>query len=63
MKQKYLGTDDVSLVEYVGKPVHIVEGDYCNIKVTTPNDIAVAKRYLELRIHVCALDLVMIFIN
>lgn len=43
---KYLGTDDVSLVEYVGKPVHIVEGDYCNIKVTTPNDIAVAKRYL-----------------
>ena len=43
---KYLGTDDVSLVEYIGKPVHIVEGDYCNIKVTTPNDIAVAKRYL-----------------
>ena len=44
--EKYLGTDDVSLVEYLGKPVHIVEGDYCNIKVTTPNDIAVAKRYL-----------------
>ena len=42
----HLGTDDVSLVEYLGKPVHIVEGDYCNIKVTTPNDIAVAKRYL-----------------
>ncbi len=42
----YLGTDDVSLVEYLGKSVHIVEGDYCNIKVTTPNDIAVAKRYL-----------------
>ena len=30
----------------LGKPVHIVSGDYCNIKVTTPNDIAVAKRYL-----------------
>lgn len=44
--EKYLGTDDVSLVEYLGKPVHIVSGDYCNIKVTTPNDIAVAKRYL-----------------
>lgn len=44
--EKYLGTDDVSLVEYLGKPVHIVDGDYCNIKVTTPNDIAVAKRYL-----------------
>lgn len=42
----FLGTDDVSLVEYLGKPVHIVDGDYCNIKVTTPNDIAVAKRYL-----------------
>ncbi len=32
----FLGTDDVSLVEYLGKPVHIVDGDYCNIKVTTP---------------------------
>jgi len=36
----------VSLVEYLGQPVHIVDGDYCNIKVTTPNDIVVAKRYL-----------------
>lgn len=45
----YQGTDDVSLVEHLGKPVYIVEGSYENIKITTPNDIAVAKRYLEIK--------------
>ncbi|MDU6769986.1 MAG: 2-C-methyl-D-erythritol 4-phosphate cytidylyltransferase, partial [Veillonella sp.] len=45
----YLGTDDVSLVEYIGKDVYILDGDYENIKVTTPNDIAVAKRYLGIK--------------
>lgn len=45
-RDAYMGTDDVSLVEYIGKDVYILPGDYKNIKVTTPNDIAVAKRYL-----------------
>ena len=48
-RDAYLGTDDVSLVEYIGKDVYILEGDYENIKVTTPNDIAVAKRYLGIK--------------
>ena len=36
-------TDDCSLVEETGREVKIVEGDYKNIKITTPVDIAVAE--------------------
>lgn len=42
----FLGTDDVSLVEHQGKPVHIVLSDYTNCKLTTPEDIIRAKQYL-----------------
>ncbi|TXI41176.1 MAG: 2-C-methyl-D-erythritol 4-phosphate cytidylyltransferase [Nitrosomonas sp.] len=35
-------TDDVSLVEAMGHPVKIVEGDYSNIKITTPEDLLFA---------------------
>ncbi|WP_251454084.1 2-C-methyl-D-erythritol 4-phosphate cytidylyltransferase [Veillonella intestinalis] len=45
-KTNYLGTDDVSLVEHQGKPVHIVISDYTNCKLTTPADIVKAKQYL-----------------
>lgn len=45
-KEGYQGTDDVSLVEYLGKPVTVVEGDVYNIKITTPNDRLIAIRYL-----------------
>lgn len=40
-------TDDVSLVEFLGKPVKLTEGEYTNIKVTTPEDIAVAETILR----------------
>ncbi len=40
------GTDDCSLVERSGSPVSIMEGDYSNIKVTTPEDIPVAEALL-----------------
>ena len=39
-------TDDCSLVEETGREVKIVEGDYKNIKITTPEDIAVAEAML-----------------
>ena len=42
----YQGTDDVSLVEFQGRPVHIVEGDRKNIKLTVPEDVTMAKKYL-----------------
>lgn len=35
-------TDDCQLLEYAGMPVQMVEGSYSNIKITTPEDLAIA---------------------
>jgi 2-C-methyl-D-erythritol 4-phosphate cytidylyltransferase/2-C-methyl-D-erythritol 2,4-cyclodiphosphate synthase len=35
------------MVEYLGKDVYILEGDYKNIKITTKNDLDVARAYLK----------------
>ncbi|HUE86632.1 MAG TPA: 2-C-methyl-D-erythritol 4-phosphate cytidylyltransferase [Vicinamibacterales bacterium] len=37
-------TDEAMLVERAGIPVHIVEGDPENVKITTPEDLARARR-------------------
>ncbi len=42
-KKNYLGTDDVSLVEMLGKKVKIIEASPDNIKITTPTDYELAK--------------------
>lgn len=42
-------TDDVSIIEQIGKPVQIVEGSYENLKVTTPEDLDVATGFLRAR--------------
>lgn len=42
----YLGTDDASLVERLGLKVHVVQGDYRNIKITTPEDMQLAEAFL-----------------
>ncbi|SFG94564.1 2-C-methyl-D-erythritol 4-phosphate cytidylyltransferase [Desulfotomaculum arcticum] len=42
----FIGTDDASLVERLGKPVKLVRGDYSNIKITTPEDLIIAKALL-----------------
>ncbi|RLB75196.1 MAG: 2-C-methyl-D-erythritol 4-phosphate cytidylyltransferase [Deltaproteobacteria bacterium] len=42
----FTATDDASLVERLGHPVQILEGDYRNIKVTTPEDILIAAALL-----------------
>ena len=43
-------TDDAMIVEHYGNcPVHVVMGDYDNIKVTTPGDMVVAMSILERR--------------
>ncbi len=44
----FLGTDDASLVEWL-YPVHIVESDYDNIKITTPEDMFFAEAILKKR--------------
>lgn len=36
-------TDDCSLVESINYPVYTVEGDYTNIKITTPEDLDYAE--------------------
>jgi 2-C-methyl-D-erythritol 4-phosphate cytidylyltransferase len=46
-KEGFLGTDDAMLVERMGKPVHVVEGDYYNIKITTPEDLPWAEWILQ----------------
>lgn len=40
-------TDDVSLVELLGKPVKVVEGSYANLKVTTPEDLVFIEQLIE----------------
>lgn len=42
-------TDDCQLVEALGIPVTMTAGSYSNIKLTTPDDFAVAEALLKLR--------------
>lgn len=42
-------TDDASLVEQIGIKVKVIQGDYLNIKVTTPEDIIIAEKMLDTR--------------
>lgn len=44
-------TDDCQLIEYSGGKVKMVEGSYDNIKITTPEDIALAENILLRRIR------------
>lgn len=39
-------TDDCSAVEAMGYPVHLVEGSYRNIKITTQEDMIISQAYL-----------------
>ena len=43
----FLGTDDASLVERIGVPIKVVEGDYSNIKITTPEDMVTAEAFMK----------------
>ncbi len=42
-------TDDASLVERLGEPVHVVEGDSANLKVTTPADLVLMRAILGVK--------------
>ena len=44
---KYYGTDDSMLMEYLGYNVRVVEGEYNNIKITTPEDLKIAEEILR----------------
>ncbi len=45
--EKLAVTDDSSAVEALGFKVHISHGDYRNIKITTPEDLAIAEALLN----------------
>lgn len=47
-RDNFTGTDDCMLVERLGFPVHIIEGDDMNIKITTPADLRIAGAILPL---------------
>ena len=38
----HLVTDDCSLFELTGRPVHLTQGDYANLKITTKEDLPAA---------------------
>ena len=42
-------TDDCAAVERMGVPVALTQGSYTNLKITTPEDLAVAEALLEWR--------------
>lgn len=47
LQQNYYGTDDASLIEWLGAPVAMIEGSYRNIKITTPEDLVLARAFLD----------------
>ncbi len=50
------GTDDASLVEYLGAPVTIVTGSRSNIKITSSEDLQIAKCLLREAMEEAAQD-------
>ncbi|WP_341227489.1 2-C-methyl-D-erythritol 4-phosphate cytidylyltransferase [uncultured Arcticibacterium sp.] len=40
-------TDDASVFEHAGHTVHLMEGEYKNIKITTPDDLSVAEALMN----------------
>lgn len=42
-------TDDASVVEHSGERVSLCDGEYSNIKITTPSDLALANAIIESR--------------
>ena len=42
----FVGTDDASLVERLGEPVQLCEGSRWNLKLTTPEDLTIARAHL-----------------
>jgi 2-C-methyl-D-erythritol 4-phosphate cytidylyltransferase len=46
-KDNFYGTDDAGLVERIGIAVSVIPGSYDNIKITTPDDLAMAERLIK----------------
>ena len=46
---RFVGTDEASLLEHAGIPVHVVEGSEQNIKITRPEDLILASGLFKYR--------------
>lgn len=40
-------TDDASVIESMGETIHLVDGDYANLKITTPEDLNLAESLMK----------------
>jgi 2-C-methyl-D-erythritol 4-phosphate cytidylyltransferase len=40
-------TDDAAVLEAADHNIHLVEGEYTNIKITTPEDLMVAEAFIK----------------
>jgi 2-C-methyl-D-erythritol 4-phosphate cytidylyltransferase len=49
MAEQFVGTDDAMVVEHMGASVTVAEGEYTNIKITTPEDLPWAEFLLAKR--------------
>ncbi len=49
MREGFYATDDAALVERLGVPITVVEGSYDNIKITTPEDLAIGEMIVKRR--------------
>lgn len=47
IEEDVLGTDDAMLIEHIGEKVKMIEGDYENIKITTPEDLITVEAILN----------------
>lgn len=48
-EESELFTDDASVVEALGQPIHLIDGNEENIKITHPADLALAETFLKKR--------------
>lgn len=48
LSNKVQVTDDTTVVEYFGNKVYLYEGSYDNIKITTPEDLIIAKNICKI---------------
>ncbi|XEC97768.1 2-C-methyl-D-erythritol 4-phosphate cytidylyltransferase [Paenibacillus tarimensis] len=46
-REQFVGTDDAMAVERIGVEVAVAEGEYTNIKITTPEDLPIAELWLS----------------
>ena len=49
--ERFMGTDDAMLVERLGRKIRIIPGSRLNMKITTPEDLALAEGIIHLKSH------------